>query len=136
MLLNQMIDRFGRVYLLDLHSFMGPIDDDVCLGNVNEGSCSEFLISTVESAFASKGYQVVRNKVFNGGYITRHYGQMPQVEALQIEIRYPTYLNSTQLEQKYVPDWNVAEFDRAKLNFEAIFSAIAASCAGNLSASQ
>jgi formiminoglutamase len=72
MLLNQTIDRFGRVYLLDIHSFMGPIVEDVCLGNVNGRSCSEFLISTVEFAFASKGYQIVRNKVFNGGYITRH----------------------------------------------------------------
>jgi len=106
------------------------------LGNFNGESCSEFLIYQVEYAFSSKGYQVVRNKVFNGGYITRHYGQMPQVEALQIEIRYPTYLNPTQLDRDDVPDWNVAEFDRAKLNFEAIFSAFAASCAGNLSASQ
>ncbi|HAX76886.1 MAG TPA: N-formylglutamate amidohydrolase [Cyanobacteria bacterium UBA11372] len=126
-LLNQIIDQFGRVYLLDLHSFMGPIVDDVCLGNVNGRSCFEFLISTVESAFSAKGYQVVRNKVFNGGYITRHYGQMPQVEALQIEIRYPIYLNPTQLDRDVVPDWNVVEFEQAKANFEAIFSAIAQS---------
>ncbi|GET38917.1 N-formylglutamate amidohydrolase superfamily protein [Microseira wollei NIES-4236] len=121
--------------MLDLHSFMGLIVEDVCLGNVNGRSCSEFLISTVESAFSSKGYQVVRNKVFNGGYITRHYGQMPQVEVLQIEIRYPTYLKPTQLDRDYVPGWNVAEFERAKFNFEAIFSKIAASCADNLTAS-
>jgi N-formylglutamate deformylase len=130
-LLNRTIDRFGRVYLLDLHSFMGLIDDDVCLGNIHGQSCSEFLISTVESAFASKDYRVVRNKVFNGGYITRHYGQIPQVEALQIEIRYPTYLDPTQLDRADVPDWNVTEFDRAKLNFEAIFRSIATSCSDN-----
>ncbi len=134
-LLNQMIERFGRVYLLDLHSFMGLISDEVCLGNVNGQSCSEPLISTVESAFSSNGYQVVRNKVFSGGHITKHYGQMPNVEALQIEIRYPTYLKSTQLDQNYVPDWNVAEFHQAKSNFERVFKTIADSCTGDLPAS-
>ncbi|MBD1868421.1 N-formylglutamate amidohydrolase [Leptolyngbya sp. FACHB-671] len=131
-LLNQMIDQFGRVYLLDLHSFLGLIVDEVCLGNVNGQSCSEFLISTVESAFSASGYQVVRNKVFSGGYITQHYGQMPHVEALQIEIRYPTYLKQTQLDQDYVPDWDVSEFHQAKLNFEAIFSKIANLCSEHL----
>jgi N-formylglutamate amidohydrolase len=126
-LLSQMVDRFGHVYLLDLHSFLGPIVDDVCLGNHNGQSCSEFLISTVESKFCSIGYQVVRNKVFNGGYITRHYGQMPHVEALQIEIRYPIYLEPTQLDQDHAPDWNVPKFYQTKRNFEAIFSKIARS---------
>lgn len=134
-LLDQMIEKFGRVYLLDLHSFMGLISDEVCLGNVNGRSCSEFLISTVESAFSSNGYQVVRNNVFSGGYITQHYGQMPQVEALQIEIRYPTYLKSTQLDQNRVPDWEVAEFHQAKLKFERIFKMVADVCDGDLPAS-
>ncbi|MEM7771740.1 MAG: N-formylglutamate amidohydrolase [Cyanobacteria bacterium P01_A01_bin.37] len=123
--LKQLLDHFDQVFLLDLHSFFGLIEDEICLGNVNGQSCSEFLMSAVESEFASSGYQVVRNKVFSGGYITRHYGQMPRVEALQIEIRYPTYLASTQLDQSDVPDWNVPEFYHAQSNFEAIFRAIA-----------
>jgi N-formylglutamate amidohydrolase len=134
-LLNHLIERFSRVYLLDLHSFMGPISDEVCLGNVNGQSCSEFLISAVESAFSSNDYQVVRNKVFSGGYITQHYGQMPQVEALQIEIRYSTYLKSIQLDHNCVPDWNVAEFHETKFNFERIFKMIADLCSGDLPAS-
>ncbi|MEM7793458.1 MAG: N-formylglutamate amidohydrolase, partial [Cyanobacteria bacterium P01_C01_bin.118] len=34
-LLQEKIDQFGYVYLLDLHSFAGPIVDQVCLGNDN-----------------------------------------------------------------------------------------------------
>ncbi|MEO1295782.1 MAG: N-formylglutamate amidohydrolase [Cyanobacteria bacterium J06636_16] len=127
-LLERAIAQFGQVYLLDLHSFAGPITDDVCLGNANDQTCSEFLISTVESAFSASGYQVVRNKVFNGGHITRHHGQMSNVEALQIEVRYPVYLEPEQLDRAITPDWDVPAFHHAKLKFEAIFKAIADAC--------
>jgi len=130
-LLNQRIAQFGHVYLFDLHSFFGPTTDEVCLGDVNGKSCSEFLTTTVESAFSAGGYQVARNHVFNGGYITRHYGKMPQVEALQIEVRYHTYLNADHLDQEVVPEWQVPEFEQAKSKFEPIFRAIALACAGH-----
>ncbi|HEY9660046.1 MAG TPA: N-formylglutamate amidohydrolase [Allocoleopsis sp.] len=123
-LLNQYIDRFGKVYLLDLHSFFGLIEDEICLGNGNGKTCGDRLIAVVEAAFGAQGYQVVRNKVFSGGYIIRHYGQLPQVEALQVEVRYPVYLDATQLDGSFVPDWQVPEFDRAKHQFEAVFRQI------------
>lgn len=85
--LDRLIEQFGKVSLLDLHSFYGPITDDICLGNANGKSCSDFLIDTVDKAFAKDGFGVVRNKVFNGGYLTQHYGNLPRVEALQIEVR-------------------------------------------------
>lgn len=135
-LLHQRINEFGRVYLLDLHSFLGPITDEVCLGNANGKSCTEPFITTVESAFRSYGYQVVRNKVFNGGYITQHYGQMLPVEALQIEIRYPTYLKSEHLDREAIPDWHVPEFDRAKLTLKTVFSQIVQEYSGNVAASE
>ncbi|MEP0873994.1 N-formylglutamate amidohydrolase [Trichocoleus desertorum AS-A10] len=123
-LLNEQIEKFGKVYLLDLHSFLGLIEDEICLGNGNSTTCSEHFISVVEAAFCSQSYQVVRNKSFSGGYITRYYGQMPQVEALQIEVRYPVYLNANQLDGTSIPDWQVPEFDEAKHKFESIFEQI------------
>lgn len=121
-LLQEIINRYGHVYLLDLHSFAGPIVDQVCLGNNNGKTCSEELISAVESAFLSQGYQVAQNHVFNGGYITRHYGAMLGVEALQIELRYHNYLNLRQLEQEHIPDWDVPEFYQAKQKIQTVFS--------------
>jgi N-formylglutamate deformylase len=64
-LLRDRIDQFGRVYLLDLHSFFGPITDPVCLGNVNGQSCSRRFMESVQSKFSAQGYAVVSNKVFN-----------------------------------------------------------------------
>jgi N-formylglutamate deformylase len=123
-LLEAKIAQFGQVYLLDLHSFYGLISDQICLGNANGQTCSEQLITLVEGQFQQQGYQVVRNKVFSGGYITRHYGELPQVEALQIETRCTVYLDTTQLEQPTRPDWDVPEFAQAQTQFAAIFAAI------------
>ncbi len=123
-LLQQKLERFGRVYLLDLHSFFGPITADVCLGNVNNQSCSQSFISAVENSFSQYDYQVVRNQVFNGGYITRHYSQIPNVETLQIEVRYHVYLQENQLDLPQPPSWDVAQFHRAKIKFYEIFDEI------------
>lgn len=123
-IVKEVRDRFGHVYFLDLHSFLGLITDDVCLGNRNGETCSEQMIETVARAFNRQWYRVVRNKVFNGGFITKHYGQLPNVEALQIEVRYPVYLKASQLDQPQPPDWNVEELVRARETFERVFAAI------------
>lgn len=123
-ILQEKIDEFGKVYLLDLHSFFGLITDEIDLGNGKGKTCSELFISSVEQRFLSKGYQVVKNKKFTGGYITRHYSQMPGVETLQIEVRYPVYLKENQLDKLQPPDWAVPEFDAAKKNFDESFALI------------
>lgn len=123
-LLQEKIEEFGKVYLLDLHSFLGLINDDICLGNVNNQTCSELLISTVEKCFASQGLQVVRNKTFTGGYITKYYGQIPEVESLQIEVRYHVYLKENQLDKLEPPRYDVIEFEVAKKKLYHIFNMI------------
>jgi N-formylglutamate deformylase len=125
-LLLQMIEKFGKVYLLDLHSFLGLIEDEICLGNCNGLTCSDRFMRIVEEAFLSQGYQTVCNKVFRGGYITQHYGQHPSVEALQIEVRYPVYLETNQLDQAFVPDWNVPKLDIASHKFKLIMRQVIA----------
>ncbi len=127
-LLNEKVAQFGKVYLLDLHSFMGLITDDVCLGNANGESCSADLIDQAADSFAQQAYQVVKNKVFTGGFITRHYGQQPNVEALQIEIRYPTYLPDDQLEVDEIPQWQGPKFERAQTQLREVFTAISHIC--------
>ena len=125
--LNRLIQKFGQVYLLDLHSFYGLITDNVCLGNANGATCSASLIDSVERAFADQGYGVVRNKVFTGGHITQRYGRLPQIEALQIEVRYSVYLNQTHLDKPVIPNWQVPEFFLAKQKFKGVFEQIISS---------
>ena len=123
-LLEHAVATFGKVYLLDLHSFFGPITEAVCLGDRNGKTCSEPLIASVEAQFRRQNYTVVRNNVFNGGYITGHYGQMPGVEALQIEVRYHVYLNADELDRSTPPNWDVPKFHTAKQAIDDIFGAI------------
>ena len=123
-LLNEAVSQHGKVYLLDLHSFMGLIADDVCLGNASGKTCAPGLIDGAADSFAQQGYQTVKNKVFTGGYITRHYGGQPQVEALQIEIRYPTYLPSDQIELSRIPAWQSLEFEQAKAKLKTVFKSL------------
>jgi len=88
---------FKRVYLWDLHSFMGLINEDICLGNANGDTCSAKLIDSFQKQFSKRGFEVVKNKVFTGGYITRHYGQQHLTDAIQIELRYTNYLAESEL---------------------------------------
>jgi N-formylglutamate deformylase len=133
-LLRESIAQHGHSYLLDLHSFMGLIEDDVCLGNGNGQTCSSALIDTFAHSFAQQDYQVVCNKVFSGGYITRHYGQHSQIDALQIEIRYPTYLPDDQLidstsglPRSHIPQWQSPKFYLAQEKLKQVFQSFIAS---------
>lgn len=120
-LLQEKIAQFGRVYLFDLHSFMGLLEEDVCLGNANGATCGSALLEATYQSFAQQGYRTVKNKVFTGGYITRHYGQQPEIEALQIEIRYPVYLSAEQLTGGGIPAWGGDQFSQAQGRLQAIF---------------
>lgn len=121
-LLKEKIQQHAKVYLLDLHSFMGLITDDICLGNANGKTCCEATIDTAQQCFSQQGYQVVNNKVFTGGHITRHYGKQPQIEALQIELRYPTYLPDDQLDIDTIPQWQGPKFLAAQTKLKSIFT--------------
>jgi len=50
---------------------------------------------------------------------------LPQVEALQIEVRYPVYLDEGQLDSAVIPDWQVFQFEKAKAHFKRIFGQVA-----------
>jgi N-formylglutamate deformylase len=123
--LNQLIEakvsEFGKVYLLDLHSFGGLIDDQVCLGNVNGKTCSENFISGAELAFIRQEYQVAKNKTFTGGYITKNYSRNKSVETLQIEIRYQIYLSEQDIDKPVIPQWDVTKFYMAKEKLRQVF---------------
>lgn len=99
-LLQSKIARFGAVVLIDAHSVAsranrlhGELKDDIYLGDRDGRTNSGWLTSQVEKSFRNAGHKVVRNDPYKGGYITDHYGKLPEVAALQVEMAWRLYLD-------------------------------------------
>ena len=100
---------FGVALLLDCHSMpsAGGVGDgaggetlaDIVLGDVWGQSCDPLLVERAETYLSQRGYAVVRNAPYAGGYTTRHYGRPGDgVHALQIEINRALYLDEARIE--------------------------------------
>ncbi|HZH53674.1 MAG TPA: N-formylglutamate amidohydrolase [Microvirga sp.] len=110
--LRQLVRRtsqaFGHAVLIDCHSMPSSSVSreeggkaDIVLGDRYGTSCAVILIDLVEAAMRQRGYSVVRNKPYAGGFITEHYGE-PALgrHALQIEINRAIYMDERTLQRK------------------------------------
>lgn len=102
----------GRALLLDCHSMPsvgGPGErdagrgrPDIVLGDRFGMSCAPAMVACAESLLRDRGYRVVRNDPYAGGYITHHYGRpQRQRHALQIEINRSLYMDEARIEPHY-----------------------------------
>ncbi|MEM7784018.1 MAG: N-formylglutamate deformylase [Planctomycetota bacterium] len=103
--LDRLIEQFGFAVLLDVHSvaeqvpflFEGKIPD-FNFGTHHGKSCGAALQEIIENfADSIQGYSHVINGRFIGGYITRHYGSLENVHAVQLELNRATYLDEEDL---------------------------------------
>ena len=70
---------------------------DVVLGDCFGASCSPVFTGAVEAAFSERGFRVVRNTPYAGGFTTRHYGHPRQgSHALQIELNRALYMDEAE----------------------------------------
>jgi N-formylglutamate deformylase len=122
-ILRKTVKDYGRAYLLDLHSYYKGPEVDVCLGDVNGTTCSELLTGCFERAFYRQGFNVTRNEVWLGGHITRHYGAMANVEALQIELHFPAYLEGEAFEEDEAPGYDSEKFRGVQERIRRVFIA-------------
>jgi N-formylglutamate deformylase len=120
-LIDKTVRDFGYAYLVDLHSFYRGPRVDVCLGDVNGNTCSEPFIAAFEGAYRRNDFHVVRNDLWVGGFITRHYGTLENVETLQIETRFPVYLEGGTFEEDEVPGFDSEKFRAVKTRVRRVF---------------
>ena len=128
--------RFGHYVLLDCHSMPsvgGPHDPDagrrradMVLGDCFASTCSEQVVGLVEQTLVARGFQVVRNKPFAGGFTTRHYGRPAQgLHTLQIEINRGLYMDEAAIK----PNGGMAKL---ATDMTALLGALAQMDGGNL----
>jgi len=101
--LAALVGEFGVALLLDLHSFMGPIENDVCLGDRVGMTCDPSITLAFQAALTEEGFNTVQNQIFSGGYIVKAHGKPPAAHALQIELRYTNYLDCTRIDEPEMP---------------------------------
>lgn len=99
--------QFGVAVLVDCHSMPSSslprhygATADIVLGDRYGTSCAAIVIDRLEAAFQQRGFVVMRNKPYAGGFITEHYGE-PHADrhAVQIEINRALYMNERTLER-------------------------------------
>jgi N-formylglutamate amidohydrolase len=75
----------------------GPAPDFI-LGDRYGRSCAVEVMVAAQQALAARGFRVVRNDPYSGGFNTRHYG-VPRAgrHALQIEISRALYMDEATL---------------------------------------
>src|SRR3546814_2942269 len=70
------------------------------LGDCHGTTCAPVVTQTVEQVLSAKGYVVVRNTPYAGGFVTRHYGKpQARVHCLQIEINRHIYMDESRIER-------------------------------------
>ncbi|HLH13112.1 MAG TPA: N-formylglutamate amidohydrolase [Methylovirgula sp.] len=111
-LLGRARQAFGLAVLIDCHSMPSvstlplpessdrKIKADFVLGDRFGTSCETELVDYVEHELREKGYTVLRNKPYAGGFITEHYGDPANnFHAMQIEVNRALYMDERSLEK-------------------------------------
>jgi N-formylglutamate deformylase len=104
--LDRLVGEFGYVVFLDVHSIADQVrmlfEGSIPILNfgTNHGkSCSdEFQASLEQFGDSLDGVSWVANGRFIGGYITRHYGEKPKVNAVQLELNRSSYMDEETLQ--------------------------------------
>jgi N-formylglutamate amidohydrolase len=136
-MLRQLVGRtariFGHAVLIDCHSMPSTSVNredgakaDIVLGDRYGTSCAGVLTDLVDVTLRSRGYSVVRNKPYAGGFITEHYGE-PSLgrHALQIEINRTIYMDERTLARK-------PGFDTLRQDLTEVFATVTREIEGDL----
>jgi N-formylglutamate amidohydrolase len=132
-LLTRTMRQFGMAVLVDCHSMPSSSlarDDglkaDIVLGDRYGTSCCAAVTDRIEAELKRRGYSVVRNKPYAGGFITEHYGE-PNAgrHAVQVEVNRALYMNERTMQRS-------DGFDRLAADLTAVFAALVASVSDDL----
>jgi N-formylglutamate amidohydrolase len=98
---------FGGCLLVDCHSMPsaalpgGRETADIVLGDCHGTACTRAILEAARGFFARRGFTVMINAPYAGGFTTGHYGQPRRHRhALQIEINRALYMDEHSFQRK------------------------------------
>jgi N-formylglutamate amidohydrolase len=99
---------FGGYLLIDCHSMPsaaseagGQIGADIVLGDCHGAACTPHIVDVARGFLAERGFGVVLNAPYAGGFTTGHYGNPRRGRhALQIEINRALYMDQRSYRKK------------------------------------
>ncbi|MBU5257475.1 N-formylglutamate amidohydrolase [Tissierella praeacuta] len=123
--INSSLKQWNKVYLFDLHSFYAQSTADIVLGTCGRSTCSHEFLYSVYKSFSEEGFTVkIDEKGLKGGYIVSHYSSIENVEAIQIEIRYTTYIEDRYFGEEVVYYKDDILFNKTKERLTRVFKNI------------
>jgi N-formylglutamate amidohydrolase len=127
--LAQLLDgtrrRFGYYVLLDCHSMPSAAERgrgrvDVVLGDCHGTACAPGIVDAAHRFLSQRGYAVLRNSPYAGGFTTSHYGRPREGgHALQIELNRGLYMDERTIARK-------PAFRRVAADMAALIATLAA----------
>ena len=98
-LLQQKLEQFPKVLLIDLHSYDDKLfkTNDIILGTRKKQTISKELLEQLQTLFHKEGLSTRVDTPFLGGNIIATFGKHPRIEAVQIEVPYSLYLKGHSL---------------------------------------
>ena len=121
---GDLLAAFGRVLLLDLHSFGTGLDGDVILGDRHGATARPDAVALVSAALAGAGLDVRLNQRFSGGWTVRRFAGHPRVDAVQVELSQRRYLDLDRRRYPGLPPRR--DFDATQRLLRAALAAMAA----------
>lgn len=121
--INDRLDKFDKVYLLDLHSFGKDINENIVLGNRKGETASIEFTNLISKSLENYGFRVGINNPYSGGFITKKYAKN-NVETMQIELSYKTYIENRNFLNEEFPEINRSLFDETQQKLKNFFREI------------
>lgn len=123
--INRILKKMNKVYLFDLHSFYAQSTADVVLGTREGNTCSQRFLDVVYRAFTSEDFKVkIDEEGLRGGYIVSQYSTIDGVEAIQVELRYTTYIENRFYGEEELIEKNDVLFNSTRERLKRVFAKI------------
>jgi formiminoglutamase len=112
--------QFGKVYLIDIHSFFQQYNEDICIGNSDGATSDRETVEVFEKNLQLYDFSTNTNSIFKGGNTIKHYRSLygDVFQGLIFEINYRAYIDNRYFGEEEVSAYNEKLFKNAKTRLE------------------